>query len=84
MVKPGRYRHFRNGDLYLVHRVVRNATNDANYEPMVHYEALDKSRSMPDGGTGAEEGHYVRRLSEFVEVVEWPDGVQRPRWVAEL
>lgn len=83
-LESGRYRHFKNGDLYLVHRVVRNATNAGGYGAMVYYEALDKTKCKPnDDGIQADVGHFVRALEEFTEVVEWPDGVRRPRWVKE-
>lgn len=82
-LEPGRYRHFK-GNLYIVHRIVRNATNAAGYSPMVYYEVVDKSHLMPEAdGVDADLGHCVRALSEFTEVVEWPDGVRRPRWVKE-
>lgn len=83
-LEPGRYRHFKHGDLYLVHRVVRNATNTGGYGAMVYYEAIDKTKCKPnDDGIQADVGHFVRSIEEFTEVVEWPDGVRRARWIKE-
>ncbi len=81
--EPGEYRHFK-GNLYYVHGTVRNATNEAGYAPMVYYEVVDKSHLTPeDDGVKANVGHCVRALSEFNQVVKWPDGTRRPRWVKE-
>lgn len=82
---PGVYRHFKHGALYRVHWVARNATNSARvkYEPLVCYEALDKTQNCrPNSydGIDANVGFFVRSLSEFTEVVKWPDGQYRRRW----
>jgi len=84
-VEPGYYRHFKRGDLYIVHRVVRNATNGGVYAAMVYYEAINKTKDFDAnaGGIESEPGHFVRAVEEFTEIVEWPDGVRRSRWVKE-
>jgi hypothetical protein len=83
VVQPGLYQHFK-GALYRVHGVVRNATNGAGYEPMVHYEAVRGSGILlpfADKWEGkVMQGHFVRRMAEFTEETTWPDGSVGPRW----
>lgn len=69
---PGHYVH-KGGGHYTVLGLVRNSTNKDDNRPMVHYVSWTK-------GTPC-----VRDYEEFVEPVEWPDGVVRPRFcLAEL
>lgn len=72
--RSGVWRH-RRGALYLVIGVGRLDDDD---DEVVIYVRLY---------SGEQGGHpiTVRRLSSFIEVVEWPDGSQRPRfnWVGE-
>lgn len=66
-VPPGHYVH-KGGGHYTVTHVIRNSTNAAEGRPMVCYHSWTKG--TPCG----------RDYEEFVEPVEWPDGVVRPRF----
>ena len=71
---PGLYRHSK-GDLYEVLGLVQDSTNGSPepYGWMVHYHSL---HPPPHRG-----GVYVRRHAQFVELVLWPDGQVRPRFI---
>jgi hypothetical protein len=77
-IKPGLYRHYR-GPKYWVRGEAINTTNDANDandERMVVYvkeDDKDDADAVP----------FVRRKTEFLEVIPWPDGYPRPRWTSE-
>jgi len=66
-VPPGHYVH-KGGGNYTVTHLVRNSTNKDEGRPMVCYHSWTK-------GTPC-----VRDYEEFVEPVEWADGVTRPRF----
>lgn len=70
----GLYRHTK-GDLYEVLGLVQDSTNGSPepYGWMVHYRSL---HPPPHRG-----GVYVRRHAQFVELVPWPDGQVRPRFI---
>lgn len=68
---PGLYRHY-GGHLYLVLAEGKDSNNDRNHEPTVIYISLDDPRKGQLN---------VRRTKEFREVIAWPDGVQRHRFV---
>jgi hypothetical protein len=62
------YRHYKGG-LYRLLFTGLESTNGRPREKVAVYVSL-------------EYGHVnVRRLEEFREVVRWPDGVERPRFV---
>ncbi len=63
----GRYVH-KDGGKYTVLGLMRNSTNKDDGRPMVSYVSWSK-------GTPC-----CRDYEEFVELVEWPDGVTRPRF----
>lgn len=72
LLRPGIYRHHKGPD-YLLLRVGEDSTNGRNQEPVVGYEPL----------SGDHVGEFrTRRLSEWMERVEWPDGIWRPRFTA--
>lgn len=66
-VLPGHYRHQKGGN-YTVLAVGRNSTNKDDGRPMVSYFSWTTGNLC------------FRDLEEFVEMVEWPDGVTRPRF----
>ncbi len=70
-VLPGKiYRH-KKGPKYLVLHVVRDSTNSREGSEGVVYVSLDHGNIN------------YRDLTEFVELVEWPDGKMRPRFVLD-
>lgn len=74
-ITPGLYRHSK-GATYWVRGEAINTTNDAGDERMVVYvkaEDKDKPDVVP----------FVRRKAEFEEVIPWPDGFPRRRWMPE-
>lgn len=62
------YLHYKGG-LYSIVAVALNATNAADGTEVVVY------KSQKDGAV------YVRNMDEFLELIEWPDGVTRSRFV---
>lgn len=64
-ITPGVWDHFKGG-IYLVERTARSADTD---EPVVVYLSLVH-------GTW-----HVRRLDQWFEIVTWPDGRARGRFV---
>jgi hypothetical protein len=67
-IKPGVYQHYKGG-LYTVLGVAEDCTNTRDKTELVIYV------SLKDGKI------YCRELKEFSEIVEWPDGGQKPRFV---
>lgn len=65
MVNPGLYNHFKGGR----YRVLMTAIDSETQQESVVYVSLDH-------GTV-----WVRPASMWIEAVEWPDGVKRPRFV---
>jgi hypothetical protein len=63
--------HFKRGTRYQVVDMLDDATNARKGNTIVLY------RSLHDGRL------YPRDLGEFLEQVEWPDGVKRARFVPE-
>lgn len=63
------YRHY-SGKRYMVMCVADDATNVRDGNKIVVYAPVDASGPL-----------YCRDLLEFVEVVEWPDGTRKPRFV---
>ena len=77
------YVHYKGG-LYLWLDTAFDATNDSSYtraDPLVIYQALTHPRLDEHVGSGM---MWTRRLSEFHEEVEWPDGVMRSRFVLAI
>jgi len=68
--QQGIYRHWK-GDHYLVLFGARDSNNTANREDLVVYMSL----TAPHAGAV-----NVRRLTEFTEEVELPDGSRGPRF----
>jgi len=64
------YRH-KADHKYLVLHLVHDSTNETEGNQGVVYVSLDNGSIN------------YRDLAEFVEVVVWPDGVKRPRFVLE-
>ncbi|MFA5954091.1 MAG: DUF1653 domain-containing protein [Patescibacteria group bacterium] len=67
-VAPGIYQHYK-GDKYRVLFVATNATNEQERNKVVVYI------SLKDGSV------YYRDLGEFTEIVEWPDGGRKSRFI---
>ena len=68
LVRPGVYLH-QKGNRYRVIGTALDATNARDGGTVVVYES-------EDGGA-----RYCRDIAEFVELVTWPDGSVRPRFV---
>ncbi len=62
------YEHFKGGK-YLVLSVAEDSTNARTGNHVVVYVSLTYGTVK------------VRDLNEFVEEIEWPDGIRRPRFV---
>lgn len=62
------YVHYKGG-LYSIVAVALNATNATDGTEVVVY------KSQKDGAV------YVRNKDEFLQLIEWPDGVTRSRFV---
>jgi hypothetical protein len=71
-VLPGVYRHWK-GKFYLVTGEVRD---DDTEEIKVLYVPLYKVE-------GANTRQSTRKINIFTELVQWPDGQMRPRFVRE-
>jgi hypothetical protein len=67
IVENEEYIHFKGGR-YVVRGVAIDATNGAERYVVVYSSVTDKRL-------------FVRSLEEFLEVVLWPDGVMRARFV---
>ena len=64
------YKHFKDGR-YLVLAVADESTNSREGSRVVVYVSLTYGKVL------------CRDLTEFMEVVEWPDGSKQPRFIAE-
>lgn len=70
MIKMGKYRHFKNKQLY---QVIGLATHSETYEPMVIYQALYECKQFGKNST------WVRPANMFLEMVRLDD-VEVPRF----
>lgn len=68
IVPQRKYTHFK-GDTYLVLAVAEDSTNTRKGAQVVMYVSLTYGTIK------------CRDLSEFTEMVQWPDGIERPRFV---
>lgn len=71
VIRPGVYRHYK-GDLYDVLGLVRDSTNGPN-----------DGRWLVRYFSHAKQVEHVREVFQFVEMVRWSDGQDRPRFVFE-
>ena len=67
-ISPGMYRHYKGGK-YLVLFVADDSTNKREGNKVVVYASL------------AHGTINCRDLNEFTEIVAWPDGGQKPRFI---
>lgn len=70
-VVPQRVYSHHKGGRYLVIAVADDSTNDRKGNRLVVYVSLTYGKIK------------CRDLAEFTELVTWPDGVERPRFVIE-
>jgi len=61
------YEHYK-GQSYRIVRIAHDATNGHEEKELVVYESLASGET------------YVREYSEFVELVQWPNGTHGPRF----
>ena len=69
-LKPGIYKHYKGGRYLLLH-ITEESTNNRPGEQGVVYVSLTYGKIKH------------RKLEEFIEEVEWPDGVRRSRFMSE-
>lgn len=63
----GRYRHFKGGDYHVLFVASSSENRDERF--VVYWSYTKKC-------------HWIRPVKMWFEIVEWPDGVKRPRFVA--
>lgn len=67
MIEPGNYKHYK-GNMY---RVLFMAKHTETEEPLVIYISLENG------------GIFARPESMWTDLVTWPDGKTRPRFISE-